>query len=110
MGNFIYYIGDTDSVFFTFNLQSMDGIPIRGKQALEITIELAQEAGKDEMEFLNSIESNETNDEHLLIKISTSIVKRSNTLLKLIRNYRTGAQNKITSNKCIQYYNNALQN
>ena len=37
--------GDTDSAFFTFNLQTMDGKPIRGKEALEITIELAQEAG-----------------------------------------------------------------
>jgi DNA polymerase elongation subunit (family B) len=37
--------GDTDSVFFTFNLQTPEGKPIRGKEALEITIELAQEAG-----------------------------------------------------------------
>jgi DNA polymerase elongation subunit (family B) len=40
-----YIYGDTDSVFFTFNLQTLDGNPIRGKEALEITIELAQEAG-----------------------------------------------------------------
>jgi DNA polymerase elongation subunit (family B) len=40
-----YIYGDTDSVFFTFNLQTLDGQPIRGKEALEITIELAQEAG-----------------------------------------------------------------
>jgi DNA polymerase delta subunit 1 len=40
-----YIYGDTDSVFFTFNLQTLDGNPIRGKKALEITIELAQEAG-----------------------------------------------------------------
>jgi len=40
-----YIYGDTDSVFFTFNLQTPDGQPIRGKEALEITIELAQEAG-----------------------------------------------------------------
>jgi len=40
-----YIYGDTDSVFFTFNLQTMEGKPIRGKEALEITIELAQEAG-----------------------------------------------------------------
>jgi DNA polymerase elongation subunit (family B) len=40
-----YIYGDTDSVFFTFNLQTPDGQPIRGKKALEITIELAQEAG-----------------------------------------------------------------
>ena len=46
------YVGDTDSVFFTFNLQTPDGIPIRGKQALEITIELAQEAGHLASSFL----------------------------------------------------------
>jgi len=40
-----YIYGDTDSVFFTFNLQTLDGIPIRGKQALEITIDVAQQAG-----------------------------------------------------------------
>jgi DNA polymerase elongation subunit (family B) len=41
-----YIYGDTDSVFFTFNLESLEGVPIRGKKALEITIELAQECGK----------------------------------------------------------------
>ena len=40
-----YIYGDTDSIFFTFNLQTLEGNPIRGKEALEITIELAQEAG-----------------------------------------------------------------
>jgi DNA polymerase elongation subunit (family B) len=40
-----YIYGDTDSVFFTFNLEELDGTPIRGKKALEITIELAQQAG-----------------------------------------------------------------
>ena len=40
-----YIYGDTDSVFFTFNLQTPAGELIRGKKALEITIELAQEAG-----------------------------------------------------------------
>jgi DNA polymerase elongation subunit (family B) len=45
-------VHNTDSVFFTFNLQTMDGIPIRGKQALEITIELAQEAGHLASSFL----------------------------------------------------------
>jgi DNA polymerase elongation subunit (family B) len=38
--------GDTDSVFFTFNLTELDGTKIIGKKALEITIELAQEASK----------------------------------------------------------------
>ena len=40
-----YIYGDTDSIFFTFNLQTPAGELIRGKKALEITIELAQEAG-----------------------------------------------------------------
>ena len=47
-----YIYGDTDSVFFTFNLQREDGTPIRGKEALEITIELAQEAGHLASKFL----------------------------------------------------------
>jgi DNA polymerase elongation subunit (family B) len=47
-----YIYGDTDSVFFTFNLQTLEGEPIRGKQALEITIELAQEAGHLASNFL----------------------------------------------------------
>ena len=47
-----YIYGDTDSVFFTFNLQELDGTPIRGKKALEITIELAQEAGELATKFL----------------------------------------------------------
>jgi len=47
-----YIYGDTDSVFFTFNLQTPQGEPIRGKKALEITIELAQEAGHLASSFL----------------------------------------------------------
>jgi DNA polymerase elongation subunit (family B) len=47
-----YIYGDTDSVFYTFNLQTLDGQPIRGKTALEITIELAQEAGDIAARFL----------------------------------------------------------
>jgi DNA polymerase elongation subunit (family B) len=43
IGNMVVH--NTDSVFFTFNLQTPEGKPIRGKEALEITIELAQEAG-----------------------------------------------------------------
>ena len=31
---------------FTFNLKTLDGENIRGKKALEITIDLAQEAGE----------------------------------------------------------------
>ena len=53
--------------------------------------ELAQDAGKEEIEYLNLIE-NENSDENLLIKISTSIVTRMNTLLKQVRGYRKGAQ------------------
>ena len=49
-----YIYGDTDSVFFTFNLQTLEGEPIRGKQALEITIELAQEAGHLASAFLKA--------------------------------------------------------
>ena len=42
-----YVYGDTDSVFFTFNLEEpVTGAPIRGKRALELTIEIAQEAAK----------------------------------------------------------------
>ncbi len=47
-----YIYGDTDSVFYTFNLQTPDGQPIRGKDALEITIELAQQAGEIAARFL----------------------------------------------------------
>ena len=49
-----YIYGDTDSVFFTFNLQTPEGKPIRGKEALEITIELAQEAGHLASSFLKA--------------------------------------------------------
>lgn len=37
--------GDTDSCFFIFNLEDLNGNKICGKKALSITIELAQEAG-----------------------------------------------------------------
>jgi DNA polymerase elongation subunit (family B) len=47
-----YIYGDTDSVFFTFNLATPDGIPIRGKDALEITIEFAKEVGHLATKFL----------------------------------------------------------
>ena len=49
-----YIYGDTDSIFFTFNLQTPEGKPIRGKEALEITIELAQEAGHLASSFLKN--------------------------------------------------------
>lgn len=47
-----YVYGDTDSVFFTFNLEELDGTPIRGKKALELTIELAKKAGEIASKFL----------------------------------------------------------
>ena len=45
-------VHNTDSVFFTFNLKTLEGEEIRGKKALEITIELAQEAGELATKFL----------------------------------------------------------
>ena len=50
VGNIIVH--NTDSVFFTFNLATPEGVPIRGKDALEITIELAQQAGHLASTFL----------------------------------------------------------
>jgi DNA polymerase elongation subunit (family B) len=51
-----YIYGDTDSVFFTFNLEEPDnqGNKIVGKRALEITIELAQEAARLCTQFLKA--------------------------------------------------------
>ena len=39
-----YVYGDTDSVFFTFNF-TQDGVKVPPQKALEVTIELAQQAG-----------------------------------------------------------------
>ena len=50
--NATYIYGDTDSVFFAFNLTDLDGKKIIGKKALEITIELAIEAGELATKFL----------------------------------------------------------
>lgn len=45
VGNLIVH--NTDSVFFTFNLEDAEtGEPIRGKRALELTIEIAQESAE----------------------------------------------------------------
>jgi DNA polymerase elongation subunit (family B) len=49
-----YVYGDTDSVFFRFNLEDLEGQPIIGKKALEITIELAQQAGELASKFLKN--------------------------------------------------------
>jgi DNA polymerase elongation subunit (family B) len=50
IGNMIVH--NTDSVFFTFNLKTPEGEDIRGEKALEITIELAKEAGHMATKFL----------------------------------------------------------
>lgn len=47
-----YVYGDTDSIFFKFNLRDTDGNKIVGREALEITIELAKEAGHLATKFL----------------------------------------------------------
>lgn len=47
-----YIYGDTDSVFFTFNCHDLSGNRITGKTALQITIELAQQAGILATKFL----------------------------------------------------------
>jgi DNA polymerase elongation subunit (family B) len=52
VGNLIVH--NTDSVFYTFNLQDLNGNPIRGKNALEITIELAKQAGDIAARFLKA--------------------------------------------------------
>ena len=65
-----YVYGDTDSVFFTFNLKDMDGEEIKGKKALEITIDLAKEAGELATKFLkgpHDLEYEKTFDPFLLL-------------------------------------------
>jgi len=47
-----YVYGDTDSVFFTFNLETLSGEKIKGKKALEITIEIAQDVAALCTQFL----------------------------------------------------------
>ena len=49
-----YIYGDTDSVFFTFNLEDMDGKKVKGKKALEVTIDLAVEVEKVATKFLKA--------------------------------------------------------
>ena len=48
-----YIYGDTDSVFFTFNL-TQDGKKVDSQKALEVTIDLAQEAGHLATQFLKN--------------------------------------------------------
>jgi DNA polymerase elongation subunit (family B) len=52
IGNMIVH--NTDSIFYTFNLSHTDGTPIRGKPALEITIELARQVGDMASAFLKA--------------------------------------------------------
>jgi len=47
-----YVYGDTDSVFFKFNLRDLNDEPIIGQKALEITIELAQQIEETATKFL----------------------------------------------------------
>ena len=47
-----YIYGDTDSVFFCFYFTELDGTPIKGHKALDLTIELAQEVGEVATKFL----------------------------------------------------------
>jgi DNA polymerase elongation subunit (family B) len=49
-----YVYGDTDSVFFTFNLHTMDGAPIVGRRALEMSIELGQQVGELASRYLKA--------------------------------------------------------
>ena len=50
-----YVYGDTDSVFFTFNLEDPEtGAKIRGQPALEMTIEIAQDVGALCTQFLKA--------------------------------------------------------
>ena len=50
-----YIYGDTDSVFFTFNLKDPNtNKDVRGQKALEVTIDLAKEAGQLATQFLKA--------------------------------------------------------
>ena len=49
-----YIYGDTDSVFFTFNFTDLNGVRIVGKKALELTIDLAKEAGALTTKYLKA--------------------------------------------------------
>ena len=65
-----YIYGDTDSVFFTFHLKDLNGKKITGKKALELTIELAIEAGELASKFLkppHDLEYEKTFDPFLLL-------------------------------------------
>ena len=62
--------GDTDSCFMTFNPHNLDGTKIVGKEALDITIELAIECGELASKFLkppHDLEYEKTFDPFLLL-------------------------------------------
>ena len=62
--------GDTDSCFMSFNLEELDGTKIKGKKALDITIELAIECGEIASKFLKAphdLEYEKTFDPFLLL-------------------------------------------
>ena len=62
--------GDTDSCFMAFNLEELNGDKIVGKKALDITIQLAIEAGETATKFLKAphdLEYEKTFDPFLLL-------------------------------------------
>ena len=62
--------GDTDSCFMSFNLEELDGTKIKGKKALDITIQLAIECGEIASKFLKAphdLEYEKTFDPFLLL-------------------------------------------
>jgi DNA polymerase elongation subunit (family B) len=62
--------GDTDSCFMTFSPEELDGTKIKGKKALDITIELAIECGELASKFLkppHDLEYEKTFDPFLLL-------------------------------------------
>ena len=67
-GKVVY--GDTDSCFMAFNLEELNGEKIKGKKALDITIELAIECGEIASKFLKAphdLEYEKTFDPFLLL-------------------------------------------
>ena len=67
-GKVVY--GDTDSCFMAFNLEELNGEKIKGKKALDITIQLAIECGEIATKFLKAphdLEYEKTFDPFLLL-------------------------------------------
>ena len=65
VGNMIVH--NTDSVFFTFNLKDENGQPVVGQKALEVTIELAKEAGHVATKFLKKPHDLEYENIHAIL-------------------------------------------